>query len=77
MKKWKVRPKLKLNLSLLKSWIFNKISPVDAVEEGKIKHKVEISYKTTTDILNENLLDVKYEKFLWKNKVVKYQENNN
>lgn len=77
MKKWKVRPKLKLNLSLLKSWIFNKISPVDPVEEGKIKHKVEISHKTTTDILNENLLNVKYEKFLWKNKVVKYQENNN
>ena len=76
MKKWKVRPKLKLNLSLLKSWIFYNISPVDAVEEGKIKHKVEISHKTTTDILNENLLDVKYEKFLWKNKVVKYQENN-
>ena len=77
MKKWKVRPKLKLNLSLLTSWIFYNISPVDAVEEGKIKHKVEISHKTTTDILNENLLDVKYEKFLWKNKVVKYQENNN
>lgn len=57
--------------------IFNKISPVDAVEEAKIKHKAEISHKATVDVLNENLLDVKYEKFVWKNKVVKYQENNN
>ena len=59
MKKWKLIPKLKLNLSPLKSWIFNKISPLDAVEEGEIKQKVEIIHKTTIDILNENLLDVK------------------